>query len=122
MGQIWVTQALFDEVSRHFGKMRGQAGYVSWMDINQDGMIDMKDLYFFGQHIGKLVHVPQEPPPPEPPITPPSACMIVFLFGSTILAKVFPILRAFRDVVLPNIITDLYYHGGYVILHSLGLI
>lgn len=59
---------------------------------------------------------------PEPPTIPSEPCIAAFLFGATILAKAFPILRAFRDAVLPNVITNLYYHSGHVILHGLKLI
>jgi len=46
-------------------------------------------------------------------------CTIAFLFGATSLSKLFPILRMFRDHVLPKIIVEGYYRLGYILLHGL---
>ncbi|MDH5793058.1 MAG: hypothetical protein OEZ18_00650 [Candidatus Bathyarchaeota archaeon] len=61
----------------------------------------------------------EEPSPPKPgqplpayeePVTPgPSACLIAFLFGATVLKAVFPYLRRFRDAVLPRALVNGYY-------------
>jgi len=51
---------------------------------------------------------------------PPSACMIAFLFGSTLLSHLFPYLRIFRDTFLPSNIINLYYHTSYLLLNALN--
>ena len=48
-----------------------------------------------------------------------SLCTLAFLFGSTSLSHVFPILRMFRDQVLPQIIVEGYYRLGYILFHRL---
>ena len=40
---------------------------------------------------------------------PPSACLIAFLFGSTVLKSLFPYFRLFRDRVMPTVTVNKYY-------------
>jgi len=58
-------------------------------------------------------------PPPNGDGVPPHACMIAFLFGSTVLKGVFPILRMFRDKVMPKVTVRLYYtFSGWCLCHG----
>lgn len=66
---------------------------------------------------GVRAWIDAQAPPPEPP--PVDHCLIMFLFGSTFLARAFPYLRMFRDVVLPQIITEGYYRFSAWILSIL---
>ena len=68
MGEIYVTESVVAEVSTHFDAKKGDADYVYWMDINQDGVIDMKDIYYFANNLGKTVKVPQKDAVPWVPL------------------------------------------------------
>lgn len=57
---------------------------------------------------------------PEPEPEPSKGCLMMALFGTTILARCFPYLRLFRDRVLPQIITDSYYAFSTWILAVVG--
>lgn len=62
----------------------------------------------------RIIHITSHE---EVPITDsPYHCVIAFLFGATVLAKLFPYLRIFRNVYLPNSITSFYYHISQLIL------
>ncbi len=54
----------------------------------------------------------------EPPIS--RNCLIIALFGTTFLSRYFPLIRLFRDRVLPQIITDSYYAFSTWILAVVG--
>lgn len=60
----------------------------------------------FGTEEGLAAHMRDAHGPPNGV---PHACMIAFLFGSTVLKGVFPILRMFRDKVMPKISVRIYY-------------
>lgn len=51
---------------------------------------------------------------------PSKGCLMMALFGTTLLARCFPYLRLFRDRVLPQIITDSYYAFSTWILGVVG--
>jgi len=59
----------------------------------------------------------QEPPPPPAP--PSEDCLLMAIFGATFLARSFPYLRLFRDLVLPQILTSAYYQFSAWILSIL---
>lgn len=80
-----------------------------------ESMIDRVRMRFFGNlvpfdaiRIGEvaILEVPEVEPEPEPKA---KYCMILALFGGSVLSRYFPYIRLFRDRVLPQVITDFYY-------------
>lgn len=65
-----------------------------------------------------LWQVTEPEPEPEPQLS--KNCLMMALFGTTLLARCFPYLRLFRDRVLPQIITDSYYTFSTWILAVVG--
>jgi hypothetical protein len=59
MGQVYVDDVLLQKVKAAFGSKAGDPNYNPEYDVNQDGVIDIKDLAFFAGNYGKTVQLPQ---------------------------------------------------------------
>jgi hypothetical protein len=59
MGQVYVDDVLLEKVKAAFGSKAGDPNYNPEYDVNQDGVIDIKDIAFFASNYGKIVQLPQ---------------------------------------------------------------
>ncbi|MEW6498342.1 MAG: hypothetical protein AB1589_38450 [Cyanobacteriota bacterium] len=59
MGKVLVTMELISAVSKSYGKRRGEVGYIWQFDVNRDGKIDYRDIWFFARNVGSVVDIPQ---------------------------------------------------------------
>ena len=59
MTRFYITKQFIEtNVSPRFDKKVGDINYHAGLDVNNDGIIDMKDIYWFAKRVGEVVDVP----------------------------------------------------------------
>jgi hypothetical protein len=59
MGTVTVDAAFMEKVKAAYGSKTGDPNYNPEYDVNQDGIIDMRDIVYFARNYGKTVELPQ---------------------------------------------------------------